>query len=399
MVKIYWWGIFIGLAILIGYLTGADFQTPANDMFSWVLIGFWISFTLTFFSKMKQAREYNSQHNSIFFISGTLFLSIFYCIWGDYTDLLTENLLSGSSLYLNTWMLLFAVPYALYGLGGLVLCYKRYFTVYLGQSPVRAQSYAFLNSLLALIWIIITLLGQYYFPSFEDNLNAWGFRENRIHSNINLLIWILVFSVAVIWIRYTFFSRRASISRVSPSSVSRQREQAAEETRAQQRAEQDRQRQREAHQRHQQDDRRRSEEHLRQQREAERRRRSEAERQRQMEMERKRQQQVIRSQRSSQPVRPSARASNFDALRPKAGVLSDEDFKCIFCFQLPKDDRDIVLCPNCKHPAHIDEFNGWMANSTLCSRCGSAISSGFRSHPPRVSTKEYIAAYRHFMKK
>ncbi|MHA1684025.1 MAG: hypothetical protein ACTSUE_24010 [Promethearchaeota archaeon] len=59
--------------------------------------------------------------------------------------------------------------------------------------------------------------------------------------------------------------------------------------------------------------------------------------------------------------------SNLKASRPKAGILNTEDFKCIFCFNLPKFPQDkgrgIILCPTCRHPAHADEFKAWLANS------------------------------------
>ena len=89
----------------------------------------------------------------------------------------------------------------------------------------------------------------------------------------------------------------------------------------------------------------------------------------------------------------TAASSEFEKLKPKAGILSLEDFKCIFCFQLPKypDDnrRGIVLCPNCKHPAHADEFKEWTHDSPLCSRCDASIPPSFRRNPKIISVKQY----------
>ena len=89
---------------------------------------------------------------------------------------------------------------------------------------------------------------------------------------------------------------------------------------------------------------------------------------------------------------------NIDELRPKASVLSKEDFKCIFCFNLPKspddDQRGIVICPSCRHPAHADEFKEWAKSSPLCSRCDAKIADIFRKRPKIVSVKVYLDAMR-----
>jgi hypothetical protein len=89
----------------------------------------------------------------------------------------------------------------------------------------------------------------------------------------------------------------------------------------------------------------------------------------------------------------TAASSEFEKLRPKAGILSLEDFKCIFCFQLPKfpedNRRGIVLCPNCKHPAHADEFKEWTHDSPLCSRCDASIPPSFRRNPKIITVKQY----------
>ncbi|MBD3194711.1 MAG: hypothetical protein GF317_06635 [Candidatus Lokiarchaeota archaeon] len=91
------------------------------------------------------------------------------------------------------------------------------------------------------------------------------------------------------------------------------------------------------------------------------------------------------------------------SMKPKAGVLSLEDFKCIFCFQLPSlpedKGRGIVLCPSCKHPAHADEFRDWTRNSGLCSRCDSPLPASFRRNPRIIPTRLYVKAIKYFKKK
>ncbi|MFX1239229.1 MAG: hypothetical protein ACFE8P_16135 [Promethearchaeota archaeon] len=99
----------------------------------------------------------------------------------------------------------------------------------------------------------------------------------------------------------------------------------------------------------------------------------------------------------SRPAAPSRAKTTgsvlFEKYKPKAGILSLEDFKCIFCFQLPKlpadNHRGIVLCPNCRHPAHADEFKEWTQDSPLCSRCDAPIPPSFRRNPVIISAKQY----------
>ncbi len=95
--------------------------------------------------------------------------------------------------------------------------------------------------------------------------------------------------------------------------------------------------------------------------------------------------------------------SKFKKLRPVAGVLSLDDFKCIFCFKLPQlpadQGRAIILCPNCKHPAHADEFKNWLKTSTLCSRCDGTISASFRRNPEIIRMKDYVAVIKAFYNK
>jgi len=93
----------------------------------------------------------------------------------------------------------------------------------------------------------------------------------------------------------------------------------------------------------------------------------------------------------------------FEKFKPKAGILSLEDFKCIFCFQLPKlpadNHRGIVLCPNCKHPAHADEFKEWTHDSPLCSRCDASIPPSFRRNPVIISMKQYVDVINEYKKR
>lgn len=94
---------------------------------------------------------------------------------------------------------------------------------------------------------------------------------------------------------------------------------------------------------------------------------------------------------------------NLNKLKPKGTILFREDFKCIFCFQLPKlpadEKRGIIICPHCRHPAHADEFRSWLKSSTLCSRCDRPISINFIRNIEIIPTVVYIKAMKVIMKK
>ena len=115
---------------------------------------------------------------------------------------------------------------------------------------------------------------------------------------------------------------------------------------------------------------------------------------------------------SSNPVHRSTQLNNsasrkktysLTRLKPKGTILNQEDFKCIFCFQLPTlpadEKRGIIICPNCGHPAHADEFRNWLKNSRLCSRCDRPISINFIQHIEIIPTVVYIKAMKVIMKK
>ena len=94
---------------------------------------------------------------------------------------------------------------------------------------------------------------------------------------------------------------------------------------------------------------------------------------------------------------------NLNKLKPKGTILFKEDFKCIFCFQLPKlpedEKRGIIICPHCRHPAHADEFRTWLKSSRLCSRCDRPFSINFIQNIEIIPTPVYIKAMKIIMKK
>ncbi|MFX1378012.1 MAG: hypothetical protein ACFFA4_02875, partial [Promethearchaeota archaeon] len=109
---------------------------------------------------------------------------------------------------------------------------------------------------------------------------------------------------------------------------------------------------------------------------------------------------------TGKPIRRSQsriKQINLKLYRPRAANLTIEDFKCIFCFRLPESPKDngrgIILCPNCRYPAHADEFKDWLRTSGLCSRCNAPIPLNFKRNPKIISIKNYMIIYKEFMKK
>ena len=110
-----------------------------------------------------------------------------------------------------------------------------------------------------------------------------------------------------------------------------------------------------------------------------------------------------KTKKTSKTKPTSTRIINLNKYKPKTTALSSEDFKCIFCFQLPNFPQDqgrgIVLCPNCRYPAHADEFKDWLGSSNLCSRCSARIPKNYGRNPRIISVKNYILIYKDFLRK
>jgi hypothetical protein len=55
------------------------------------------------------------------------------------------------------------------------------------------------------------------------------------------------------------------------------------------------------------------------------------------------------------------------------------------------------LCPNCRYPAHADEFKDWLQSSNLCSRCNAPIPTSYKRNPKIIPIKNYILVVKHFV--
>jgi hypothetical protein len=85
------------------------------------------------------------------------------------------------------------------------------------------------------------------------------------------------------------------------------------------------------------------------------------------------------------------------SLTPVGQHLTDDDFRCIFCYEFPTEaNRRVVICPYCKHPAHANEFQKWLAVANICSRCNKPIAN---AKMIRLSGKNYKKIIRMFQKK
>jgi hypothetical protein len=75
------------------------------------------------------------------------------------------------------------------------------------------------------------------------------------------------------------------------------------------------------------------------------------------------------------------------SLRPAGQHLTEDDFKCIFCYEFPLEpNRQVVICPHCHHPSHENEYQKWSAVADICSRCNKKVSN---EKMIRLSGKNY----------
>ncbi len=364
----------IAIFFLIIGLTHGLISYSLTIFFTWLLIGLWIIFTIRIFENIKHHREYNSPHNTAFFVILPLFIGIFYSIWGSFTGILGESLIDG--VYFSFWSLIFAFPFVMYGLYSLYRCFKKYNIIYFGKKSVKARALGYILSISVLIFIItywITLYSFIEFPPVDLNL---------------LLLFIAIVLILIVFgftsntgssiptlTRDYIAERTRRINNLTTPSTQRQRVRTTRttntspSTRTTTRTTRSRtQSSRTPPTSHRQTARTRT----------------------------------TNTTRTTR-VKPTSKVRDLNKFKPRASYLTVDDFKCIFCFNLPKlpgdRGRGIVVCPNCRYPAHADEFKDWMRTSNLCSRCSATIPSSFRRNPRIISVKNYMIIYRHFLKK
>jgi hypothetical protein len=364
--------IIFAIFLIIGAIHGLLSYSFSNFV-TWLLIGLWLIFTLKIFENIKRHREFNSPHNTAFFVILPLCVGIFYSIWGFYTGILGENLLGG--VYFSLWSLIFAFPYILYGSYSLYRCFKKYNVIYFGTKAVKARPLGYMLSFSVLFFILT------YWITFYSAIESFPL-------DLNLLLLLIATILIVILFGFTntrsslpaltrdyIANRTRTINNLTTPKTQRQHVQTTRvtnptpSTKATTRTT-----------------------------------RSRTQSSRITPMSNK---QTTRIKTSNTThitrIKPTSKIQNVDKFKPKGSYLTLEDFKCIFCFKLPKlpEDRGrgVVVCPNCRYPSHADEFKDWMQTSNLCSRCSALIPSNFRRNPRVVSVKNYVTIYRHFLKK
>jgi hypothetical protein len=385
--------------LIIGIIHGAVLNS-FNIFVSWLLIGIWIIFSFRVIKNIKQYRQFNSPHNTAFFTIGPVFMGIFYSIWGNFTGLLGENLLEGSNIYLSWWSILFGFPYVIFGSISLYRCFKKYSVIHFGTKSVKARTFGYFFSISIILFIII------YWISFYSLVDIYGAILVPLHFLIDLNLLIILISTILTLIVPGFFGSSAQLPQLTRNYIA-QRTQRLNQLSTPRRSSSPRARSQTVRTttRTSPTPRSRSVSHTT--RTVSHSSRSTPAGQIQSRSSRVKTSSRTKSTRTSgTPTRRSQstiKQANLKLYRPKAANLSIEDFKCIFCFKLPEYPKDngrgIILCPNCRYPAHADEFRDWLRTSGLCSRCNAPIPLNYRRSPKVISIKKYVVVYKDLLKK
>ncbi|MFX1311044.1 MAG: hypothetical protein ACFFHD_00310 [Promethearchaeota archaeon] len=364
---------------IVGIIHGLILDS-INVFLTWVLIGIWLIFSFKVVENIKRHHEFNSPHNTAFFAIGPVFIGIFYSTWGNFTGLLGENLLEASGLYLSWWSIIFGLPYVIYGAVSLYRCFKKYRIIYFGRKTINARTIGYILALLVILYIIFYWIIFYVIIDFYDSLLT------PVHFYVDLNLLLFLISTILIFIISGIFGTQRRLSILTRDYITRHTNRLNDLTSPQ----------RTSSPRRQNISRSTTNRSSRttptsQIRSIQTRTKTTA-----RTVEKRTTKPTITSQRS-------IKSRDFSKYKPKAGILSVDDFKCIFCFKLPKlpedNGRGIILCPKCRYPAHADEFKDWMQTSNLCSRCNAPISSSYIRNPKIISVKNYIIIYRNILKK
>jgi len=364
--------IIFTIFLIIGAIHGLLSYSFYNFM-TWLLIGLWLIFTLKIFGNIKRHREFNSPHNTAFFVILPLCVGIFYSIWGFYTGILGENLFG--VVYFSLWSLIFAFPFILYGSYSLYRCFKKYNVIYFGRKAVKARTLGYILSFSVIIFIFI------YWVSFYSVVESSLLDFNLLLLLITTILIVIIFgftntrSSLPALTRDYITNRTRTINNLTTPTRQRQNVRTTRTTNP-----------------------------TRSTRTTTRTTKSRTQSSRTTPTSRR---QTSKSKTSNvtrkTTTKPTSKIRNLNNFKPRASYLSVEDFKCIFCFKLPKlpEDRGrgVVVCPKCRYPSHADEFKDWMQTSNLCSRCSAPIPSSFRRNPRIISVKNYVIIYKQFLKK
>ncbi|MFX1389612.1 MAG: hypothetical protein ACFE9Z_06050 [Promethearchaeota archaeon] len=361
-------------------------QNSVIIFLSWILIGIWLIYSYKVLKNIKQYREFNSPHNTAFFTVVPAFMGIFYSIWGNFTNIFGGNLLENSSIYLSLWSILFGLPYVLYGSISLYRCFKKYNVIYFGTKSVKARTFGYILGIAIMIYIIIYWASFYAFVNLVD---------------LNLLIMLI--STILILIVSGLVSRRAQLPHLTRDYITQRTSRLNQLTSPSRNSYPRRQTVNTTTRSAPTPSTRTISHSSRSISQSSRSTPNGIIQSRSTRV--KTSTQTTRKNTSGKPkIRSQSRSRqiNYKIYRPKAANLSIEDFKCIFCFKLPEFPKDngrgIILCPNCRYPAHADEFRDWLRTSGLCSRCNAPIPASYRRNPKVISVKTYSIIYKDFLK-
>ncbi|MFX1276741.1 MAG: hypothetical protein ACFFBP_18925 [Promethearchaeota archaeon] len=381
-----WNVIILIISLIIGIIHGVFIASSFNILISWIMIGIWIIFTLKFFKKIKQHREYHSPHNTAFFILLPLFIGILFTVWSNYTGLLGVNLLGASNVSLNLWSILFGFPYLLYSLFSLYYMFRKYISVYFGTKSVGARAFGFFIGF-STIFVIVGYWIYFfnYFTQVQTLLNP-------INYSFDLILIISLVIIVLLMIYPGIFGKRSSLPQITEDYITARTRNINENVRPQNRPVTRRQqyntvptpRTRSSTSRSQSTTTRRTSRPT-----------TASNRSKQTKAKPSRVKATPRTQKNKPQT-------NYAKLKPKGVNLTKEDFKCIFCFELPKypedNGRGIIICPECRYPAHADEFKDWTKNSSLCSRCDAPLPIRYIRNPKIIPIKEYMKVIKMFSK-
>ncbi|MFW9950987.1 MAG: hypothetical protein ACFFKA_12790 [Candidatus Thorarchaeota archaeon] len=385
--------IFI-IFLLIGVIHGL-ISASLSIFLTWLLIGLWLIISYKVIQNMKKHREFNSPHNTAFFVIIPLFMGIFYSIWGHFTGILGENLIGGSNLYFSGWSLIFGFPYVIFGSYSLYRCFKKYSVIYFGTKSIKARLVGFI------LVIIISLFIMIYWIIFYSSLEYFDTILIPLHFSFNLNLLLLFVNSIIILIVFGLIKSQRSIPALTNEYIEQRTRRINSLANSNPVTVPRTQRQRITNRNTNQAPLNRTETYNS-------RTKSYSSRTTPTSYRKiKRTEITHKAKKTSKAPEIShsrrRKIQNLDLYKPIATLLSQEDFKCIFCFKLPKIPEDkgrgIVLCPNCKYPAHADEFRDWVRTSNLCSRCSSPISASYRNNPKVISVKNYTLIYKHFLNK
>jgi len=384
---------------IIGIIHGTILNS-FNVFLSWFLIGIWLIFTFKVIKNIKQHREYRSPHNTAFFTIAPVFIGIFYSIWGNFTGLLGENLLESTYLYLSWWSILFGSPYVLYGSISLYRCFKKYHVIYFGIKSVNARKFGYLLGIFVISFITVYWISFYSYIDFFESLII------PLHFLIDLNLLILLVTTIFIILIPGLFGSQTQLPQLTRDYIMQRTNRLNQLTSPKRNRDPNRYRKNvrtttsssPTPSTRTVTNRSRSVNHST--------RSTPTAQSRSTTTRSKTTTRTVSKGPTGTQVKKkqsSKKISNFNLYKPKAARLSSEDFKCIFCFQLPKVPKDngrgIILCPNCRYPAHADEFKDWLQSSKLCSRCNAPIPTSYKRNPKIIPIKNYILVVKHFVNK